>query len=265
MNQTLKRRTYNVVMSIVLFIITISICLVSSLLIKKQYFDTIYVSGGSMNPTLVGGHDDGALAPRLDGSGNYIKGDTVNFGKVDPSNKAKKNIKRYDIVTTYFPSDYDVNGNLSKNADYKIKRVIALPGETFKIESGVLYVKQDGEFQKIERAHRIEDGGNVTVKDVAERSLGEGEYWVMGDHRNGSRDCVNFGKPVTFKNITGVLISIEGIAEYFVHYHCDNCNHEVDDEEFLTHRITCCDKCGGPIVKGKGDIRNRQYTYPKIV
>ena len=266
MNQTLKRKLIAISTSFVSFATILAICGTSILLIRKSYFSYIFVSGGSMNPTLRGGHDSHALAPHLDEYGNYVAGDIVNFGIVDNSTKAKKNIQRYDIVTTYFPDeDYDSSGALKKDADYKIKRVIALPGETFKIENGGLSVLIDDNFTEIERKHLIDDGGNPSCKDVSERTLKDGEYWVMGDHRNGSRDCVTFNAPVTFSNITGVLVSIEGTAEYFVHYNCSNCKKEVNDKDYIMGKITACEYCGGVIKRGKSDIRNREYTYPEII
>ena len=87
----------------------------------------------------------------------------------------------------------------------------------------------------------------------------------MGDHRNASKDCVTLNRPVTFKNITGVLLTIEGTAEYFVHYYCRNCGHEVDDKDYLTGVTPRCELCGGSIKAGDADIRDRHYTYPKIV
>ena len=267
MNQPLKRKFLGIVVSIFYFLTIVALCVTSSLLMKESYFSYIYVNGSSMNPTLKGGSGGEATPPHIDiNTDEYVSGDIVNFGTVDPSTKAKKNIKRYDIVTTYFPGeDYDASGNLKKNAAYKIKRVIALPGETFKIEQGVLSVKYGDEFKVIERKHLIDDSGIPNIKDVSERTLGNGEYWVMGDHRSGSKDCVTINRPVTFDNITGVLVAIEGEAEYFVHYYCRNCGHEIDDKDYLTGVVTKCDLCGGSIKAGEGDIRNRKYTYPRIV
>ena len=267
MNQPLKRKILSVGASIFYFLTIVAICVTTSILVNKSYFGYIYVNGSSMNPTLMGGSGAEAQPPHIDiNTDEYVPGDTVHFGTVDPSTKAKKNIKRYDIVTTYFPGeDYDSNGKLKQGAAYKIKRVIALPGETFKIEQGVLNVKYGDTFKTIERTHLIDDGGNVSVKDVSERTLGKNEYWVMGDHRNGSKDCVTLNRPVTFDNITGVLVTIEGTAEYFVHYYCRNCGHEINDKDYLTGVVPQCDLCGGSIKVGEGDIRNREYTYPRIV
>ena len=273
MNQPLKRKLLAILSSSFYLITVVALCVASSILMKETYFSYIFVSGSSMNPTLTGGSGGEAVAPHIDAvTHEYVPGDLVNFGTVDPSKKAKKNIKRYDIVTTYYPSkpgqsdeDYDSNGKLKANAAYKIKRVIALPGETFKIESGILKIKYEDGYKEIERKHLIDDGGNPSVKDVSERTLGENEYWVLGDHRNASKDCVTINRPVTFDNITGVLVTIEGTAEYFVHYVCRECNHEVNDKDYLLGNITVCPECGGSIKKGDSDIRNRNYTYPRIV
>ena len=267
MNQPLKRKIISITASIFYFLTVVAVCVTSTILMKESYFSYIYVNGSSMNPTLMGGSGSEAMPPHVDlNTDEYIPGDLVHFGTVDPSTKAKKNIKRYDIVTTYFPGeDYDASGNLKKNAAYKIKRVISLPGETFKIEQGVLSVKYGDEYQVIERTHLIDDSGNVSIKDVSERTLEKNEYWVMGDHRSGSKDCVTLNKPVTFDNITGVLVTIEGVAEYFVHYYCGKCDHEINDKDYLTGVTPVCNLCGGYIKTGEGDIRNRQYTYPRIV
>ena len=69
----------------------------------------------------------------------------------------------------------------------------------------------------------------------------------MGDHRSGSKDSVTINRPVTYDNITGVLLSIEGTAEYYVHYVCSKCGHEVNEKEYVMGQITACDKCGGLI------------------
>ena len=270
MNQTLKKKFLNILVSALYFATAITICVTVSSLINKSYFEFIYVSGGSMSPTLMGGHSSKATGPSYNAvTGEYTPGDTVHFGKIDTSTKAKKNIQRYDIVTTYYPypydNDYNADGVLLDSADYKIKRVIALPGDTFKIVLGILYLKVDDEFVPVERTYLIDDGGNPSVADVTERTLKENEYWVMGDHRSASWDCADFKVPVTFDNIVGVVVSIEGTAEFYYHYKCATCGREVNDTDYLMGKIEKCSKCEGDIIKGKSDIRNRQYTYPKVL
>lgn len=73
------------------------------------------------------------------------------------------------------------NGN--ENAHYCIKRVVGLPGETVQIKDGKVYI--DGKVQK----------KNVYTSDlnfagIAEKklTLGETEYFVLGDNSAGSDD-----------------------------------------------------------------------------
>lgn len=82
--------------------------------------------------------------------------------------------KRYDIVV--FPYQYQDN-------TYYIKRIIGLPGETVQILSGMVYI--DG-------VRLDEHYGNEIMEnpDIAEEplTLGEDEYFVLGDNRNNSSD-----------------------------------------------------------------------------
>ncbi len=66
---------------------------------------------------------------------------------------------------------------------YYVKRIIGLPGETIQIIDGYVYI--DGE--KIDEPYLTE-----TIKEagsaVVPITLGEDEYFVMGDNRNNSLD-----------------------------------------------------------------------------
>lgn len=83
--------------------------------------------------------------------------------------------KRGDVIV-FLP-----NGN--ENTHYYIKRVIGLPGETIMISDGRIYL--DGYFYEEDDAYdKIEDGG-IAEKGI---TLGEEEYFVLGDNRNNSED-----------------------------------------------------------------------------
>lgn len=82
--------------------------------------------------------------------------------------------KANDIVV-FFP-----NGN--ENTNYYVKRVVAVPGDTVKITDGEVYV--NGERFLEEGSHDIEYAG------LAEETItvGEDEYFVLGDNPNSSED-----------------------------------------------------------------------------
>ncbi|WP_026651128.1 signal peptidase I [Butyrivibrio proteoclasticus] len=111
------------------------------------------VSGSSMEPTL---HNEDSLLV-----------DKLSYRFSDP--------KRFDIVI--FPYKYG-------NKQYFIKRVIGLPGETVRIdESGNIYINGQVLSENYGAEVILEPG-----RAIEEITLGEDEYFVMGDNRNHSMD-----------------------------------------------------------------------------
>ena len=109
------------------------------------------VNGRSMEPTL---EDQDSLIV-----------DKISYHFTDP--------KRYDIIV--FPFEYE-------DHTYFIKRIIGLPGETIQIDnSGKIYI--DGKV--LDDTH----GKEVIVdpgRAIDPITLGNDEYFVMGDNRNNS-------------------------------------------------------------------------------
>ena len=112
-----------------------------------------YVSGSSMENTL--SHGDNLIVDKI----------TYRFS--DP--------KRYDIIVFPFRYQEDV---------YYIKRIIGLPGETVQIADGKVMI--NGEELKGDKycLSKILDSGNAAQPVT----LGEDEYFVLGDNRNMSTD-----------------------------------------------------------------------------
>ena len=111
------------------------------------------VSGSSMENTL--------------SNGDNLIVDKISYRLSDP--------KRFDIII--FPYRFDPK-------TYYIKRIIGLPGETVRIDlDGNIYV--NGELLE-------EDYGLETILDpgmaIDPITLGEDEYFVLGDNRNNSSD-----------------------------------------------------------------------------
>ncbi|MBQ8262412.1 MAG: signal peptidase I [Lachnospiraceae bacterium] len=73
------------------------------------------------------------------------------------------------------------NGN--ENSHYYIKRIVGVPGDTVLIQDGLVYVNGEP-YEEAGVYDRIEDAG-IAQAGV---TLGEDEYFVLGDNRNNSED-----------------------------------------------------------------------------
>ena len=246
MRKMKSKKLYNILRALGVFALLLGVCVSAGLFFHTYYYDLIYVSGASMYPTLNGDEDES-------------QGSIVDFGIVDPHEHAKKHIKRFSIVSTYYPdnTDYDLNTNkLRVNAKKKIKRVIALPGETFEIKEDKLYVMKDGVFEEVPYTFKIVQKDGVYPKDTTEPiTLKDNEYWVLGDNRVASRDCASIGTPITYENIYGVLVAIEGKGKLYIkQFVCENCGN-------TSKSNGSCDKCGGTM-RAIYDVKNKQYRWP---
>jgi signal peptidase I len=98
-----------------------------------------------------------------------------------------ESISRGDVVVFHYPRDPEKS---------YIKRVIALPGDTLRIDDGRVYVNG----QRIEEPYvpkRYRDG-----RSMPEIVVPQENYFVMGDHRSISSDSRDFG-PVDRELIYG--------------------------------------------------------------
>ena len=115
--------------------------------------------------------------------------------------------KRGDIVVL---DGKNMEGYTSK--EYLIKRVVGLPGETVRIEDGNVYIKpaDSDEFYLLQENY-LPAGTQTTMREHGlkkgynEITLGDDEYYVLGDNRPVSNDSRNLG-PFTANRIKGVAI-----------------------------------------------------------
>lgn len=134
---------------VVYFLIVLTVSVLIVIFVAQR----TVVEGSSMNPTLTNG--DNLIVNKI----------TYKFSEP----------KRYDIVV--FPYQH-------RKRTYYIKRIIGLPGETIQIDrEGNIYI--NGEILH-------EDYGKEVILDPGRASdpitLGDDEYFVMGDNRNDSSD-----------------------------------------------------------------------------
>ena len=110
------------------------------------------VSGHSMETTLQ--------------DGDQLIVDKISYRFRDP--------KRYDIIV--FPYQYEENV-------YYIKRIIGLPGETVQVIDGYVYINGE-KLDEHYGAEVMADPG-IAAEPI---TLGDDEYFVLGDNRNHSSD-----------------------------------------------------------------------------
>ncbi|MGM9942271.1 MAG: signal peptidase I [Bulleidia sp.] len=106
-------------------------------------------------------------------------------------------LERFDIAIIYLP----------QKSEYLVKRVIGLPGETVSYKNGQLYINGEPiEEDFLDQAY-VEECGQYFMSDVAPITLGDDEYYCLGDNRPASSDSRYYG-PFKRENIRskGVLI-----------------------------------------------------------
>ena len=147
--------------TIVTVAVTVGVCL----LVTNYFFKPVAVKGTSMYPTI----EDGSIG----------------FSSV--ISRSVSGIKRFDIVVVHLDAK---NENL-------IKRVIGLPGETITYLNGELYV--DGQhytedfLDSVYVSSQIGKKGSRIFTQAFSYTLGDDEYFCMGDNRLVSSDSRRYG------------------------------------------------------------------------
>jgi signal peptidase I len=138
-------------------------------------YQPVKVEGTSMMPTLT------------DQERIFINKFTYRFGL--------GGIERGDTVVFWYPQD--------PSKSY-IKRVIGTPGDRVRVDSGQVYVNGQA---LAENYVPSENRDYTSWRDGQEQVVPDGEYFVLGDHRNQSSDSRMWGY-VPRKNIYGKAVFV---------------------------------------------------------
>ena len=142
----------NVMRELLGMLVYVGIVLAITFLIITFVGQRTHVSGESMENTL----DDG----------DQLIVDKLTYRFHDP--------ERFDIIV--FPFRY-------KDNTYYIKRIIGLPGETVQIVDGEIYI--NGELLEESYGRDVMQDAGLAAEPI---TLGDDEYFVLGDNRNYSSD-----------------------------------------------------------------------------
>lgn len=135
-----------------------------AIIVPIRYFlvQPFFVRGASMEPNFE--------------DGEYLVIDELSYRFRDPA--------RGEVVVFRYPN---------RPSQFFIKRIIGLPGDTVRVNDGRVVI-QNQQYQQgalLDETQYLESdvrtGGNVTV------TLGEDEYFVLGDNRPSSSDSRSWG------------------------------------------------------------------------
>ena len=139
------------------------ISLIIILPIRYFLIQPFYVKGASMEPNFYD-HE-------------YLIIDEISYRFSEP--------KRGDIVVFKYPRD---------PRQFFIKRIIGLPGETLKIENGLVYITA-GEVTNVLSEEYLQSNTEtrLPISGYSETILKNDEYFLLGDNRDQSLDSRIFG------------------------------------------------------------------------
>lgn len=150
-----EKKPVNVKKEILSWILTIAVAVAAALLIRTFLFEPIRVDGESMCDTLQNGEIMLVTKPE------YLTGDP----------------QRGDVVICKYPG----------RTENFVKRVMGIPGDVIEIRSNVVYRNGEALDEPYLTPERNDNGFSM-----APFTLGEDEYFVMGDNRDNSHDSRNY-------------------------------------------------------------------------
>jgi len=156
------------------FVLSLILIMLSVFALRTVLFDPVRVDGKSMLDTLT--------------DGEIMLVNRAAFAFSQP--------KRGDIVLCYYPDDYYAQPG--KTYGTRVKRVVAVGGDTIEAKNGTLYLNGEAQDEPFLTPERI---GAMTI---ARQVIPEGSVFVLGDNREVSIDSrdPNVG-PIPLSRVIG--------------------------------------------------------------
>ena len=176
-----KKEKKTVGQEILSWVLTILVAVVAALVIRSLVFEPVRVDGESMDDTLANGEI--RFVSKYDYSSTWLC--LPWQSNTDKENAPRftfgGNPQRFDVVICRYPGRGDTNF---------VKRVVGLPGDTIRLEDGYLYVKEKGQDEEVryEEPYINDEYRTGSRNTFGPYEVPEGQYFVMGDHRNNSND-----------------------------------------------------------------------------
>ena len=178
------------------WILTIVVAIAIALPIRAFGFELVRVDGESMDNTLANGEI--MFVTKYDYASTWLSFPWQNDESKEKAVRITTggNPQRFDVVICRYPGRGDTNF---------VKRVVGLPGDTIEIRDGYLYVNGD----RYEEPYVDDEYRSGRLNTFGPYTVPEGEYFVMGDHRNNSNDSRSVG-PLDEEMIIGIATAING-------------------------------------------------------
>ena len=183
------------------WVLTIVLAISIALPLRAFGFELIQVDGESMDNTLANG--EVLFVTKFDYASTWLS-----LPWQDDASKEKAtrittggNPRRFDVVICRYPGRGDTNF---------VKRIVGLPGDTVEIREGYLYVNGD----RYEEPYISDAYRSGWLNTFGPYSVPDGEYFVMGDHRNHSNDSRSQGaisRDMIIGHVRTVLYPFSGI------------------------------------------------------
>jgi signal peptidase I len=137
------------------WVVSLAVAVVAVIIIRTFLFTVIRVEGPSMESTL-------------------FTGDRLIVTIIDVK---LRGLERFDVVVCHYPN----------KSDRYVKRVIGLPGETLEVRGGVTYINGDP-YDELFLDPAMTSRYHSSNYYFGPVNIPEGNYFVMGDHRDDSND-----------------------------------------------------------------------------